>query len=92
MSLPAGDEKSLFGQSYAGLITGQMISMRGTSRYTRAQLRDEFAKLKVDWRREWPGRRFPDHAAQHRGSHPAGRARAARAVLPARRSSSSSRS
>ena len=46
MSLPAGDEKSLFGQSYAGLITGQMISM-GTSRYTRAQLRDEFAKLKV---------------------------------------------
>jgi zinc protease len=47
MNLPAGDEKSLFGQTYTGLLTGQMISM-GTSRYTREQLRDELAKLKVN--------------------------------------------
>jgi zinc protease len=46
MNLPAGDEKTLFGQSYVGLLTGQMMSM-GTSRYTRAQLRDEFTKLKI---------------------------------------------
>jgi zinc protease len=46
LSLPAGDEKSLFGQSYAGSLTGSMLSM-GTSRYTREQLRDEFSKLKV---------------------------------------------
>ncbi|MEO6080546.1 MAG: pitrilysin family protein [Steroidobacteraceae bacterium] len=46
MSLPAGDEKTLFGQSETGSLTGAMMSM-GTTRYTRAQLRDEFAKLKV---------------------------------------------
>jgi len=47
MNLPAGDEKSLFDQSYTGMLTGAMLSM-GTSRYTREQLRDEFAKLKVN--------------------------------------------
>ncbi len=46
MNLPAGDEKSLFGQTYTSMLTGSMLSM-GTSRYTREQLRDEFAKLKV---------------------------------------------
>jgi zinc protease len=46
MSLPSGNVKTLTGQTYAGLLTGQMLSM-GTSRYTRAQLRDEFTKLKV---------------------------------------------
>ena len=47
MNLPAGDEKSLFGQSYTGILAGQMMSM-GTTRYSREQLRDEFAKLKVN--------------------------------------------
>ncbi|MBK9250898.1 MAG: insulinase family protein [Proteobacteria bacterium] len=46
MNLPAGDLKTLAGQSYAGLLTSQMMTM-GTSRYTRAQLRDEFTRLKV---------------------------------------------
>ena len=44
--LPAGDEKSLFGQRAAEIVTSQMM-MRGTSRYTREQLQDEFVKLKV---------------------------------------------
>jgi zinc protease len=47
LALPAGDEKSLFGSRAAGLLTGQML-MRGTSRYNREQLRDEFQKLKVN--------------------------------------------
>jgi zinc protease len=46
MSLPAGDEKSLFGQSFAGSLAGAMMSM-GTSRYTRAQLADEYDRLKM---------------------------------------------
>jgi zinc protease len=46
LALPAGDEKSLFGQRAADLVTAQML-MRGTSRYTREQLQDEFVKLKV---------------------------------------------
>jgi zinc protease len=46
MNMPAGDEKTLFGQSEAGALTRGMMSM-GTTRYTREQLRDEFAKLKV---------------------------------------------
>jgi zinc protease len=46
MTMPAGDEKSLFGQDEIGGLTGSMMSM-GTTRYTREQLRDEFAKLKV---------------------------------------------
>jgi zinc protease len=46
MALQSGDEKSLFGRSYARSLTAQMM-MRGTSRYTREQLQDEFEKLKV---------------------------------------------
>ena len=46
MALQSGDEKSLFGRSYARAMTGQML-MRGTTRYTREQLQDEFEKLKV---------------------------------------------
>ena len=46
MSLPSGDLQSLTGQSYVASLAGPML-MRGTSRYTRAALRDEFAKLKV---------------------------------------------
>ena len=47
LSLPSGDEKSLFGHGETARLTGQML-MRGTSRYTREQLRDEFAKLKIN--------------------------------------------
>jgi zinc protease len=46
MNMPAGDEKTLFGLNEIGALTGPMMSM-GTTRYTREQLRDEFAKLKV---------------------------------------------
>jgi zinc protease len=47
MALPRGDEKSLFGRRETAALTGQML-MRGTSRYTREQLRDEFSKLKIN--------------------------------------------
>ena len=47
LELPSGDEKSLFGKNAAATVTGQML-MRGTSRYTREQLRDELAKLKIN--------------------------------------------
>jgi zinc protease len=46
MTMPAGDEKSLNGQAIAGALTAQMLA-RGTSRYSREQLRDELTKLKV---------------------------------------------
>jgi zinc protease len=46
MSLPAGDVESLTGQAYVASLTAPML-MRGTSRFTRAQLRDEFTRLKV---------------------------------------------
>ncbi len=42
----SGDEKSLFGKSSVRSMTGAMLS-RGTTKYTRAQLKDEFTKLKV---------------------------------------------
>jgi zinc protease len=47
LELPAGDEQSLFGKNAAATLTGQML-MRGTTRYTREQLRDELAKLKIN--------------------------------------------
>jgi zinc protease len=46
MSLPAGDVKTLQDQDFAQYLTGAMLRM-GTTRYTRAQLADEFNKLKV---------------------------------------------
>jgi zinc protease len=46
MSLPSGDVQSLTGQSYIASLTAPML-MRGTSRFTREQLRDEFTRLKV---------------------------------------------
>jgi zinc protease len=46
MRLRAGDEKSLFGKAMLAQMTGQMLS-RGTTKYTRAQLADEFEKLKM---------------------------------------------
>src|SRR6185369_5020041 len=47
LTLPAGDEKTLFGQQAVRSLTAQMM-MRGTSRYTREQLQDEFTKLKMN--------------------------------------------
>jgi zinc protease len=46
MNLPSGNEKTLFGQRATAQLAAQML-MRGTSRYTREQLQDEFTKLKV---------------------------------------------
>lgn len=46
LSLPSGDVQSLQGQSFAGSMAASML-MRGTTRYTREQLRDEFTKLNV---------------------------------------------
>jgi len=46
MSLPYGDVETLFGQSYAASMAGSLL-MRGTSRYSREQLSDEFSKLKI---------------------------------------------
>ena len=42
----AGDEKSLFGKATVASMTGQMLS-RGTTKFTREQLADEFDKLKM---------------------------------------------
>ena len=41
-----GDEKNLFGKGAVPELTGAML-MRGTSRYTREQLADEFDRLKI---------------------------------------------
>ncbi len=42
----AGDEKSLFGKATVASMTGQMLS-RGTTKFNREQLADEFDKLKM---------------------------------------------
>ena len=49
MRLHSGDEKSLFGKAAIGTMTGQMLE-RGSARYNRAQLADEFDKLKLSGR------------------------------------------
>lgn len=46
MRLHSGDEKSLFGKGPVGRMTGQMLA-RGTSKFTRTQLADEFNKLQM---------------------------------------------
>ena len=46
LSLHWGDEKSLFGKQTVAGITAAMLT-RGTSRYTRDQLADEFEKRKI---------------------------------------------
>ncbi len=46
LAMPSGDEKSLFGKRAVSQLTAQMM-MRGTTRYTREQLQDEFTKLKM---------------------------------------------
>ena len=57
MSLRIGNEKALFGQQVAASMAGAMLS-RGTTRYTRAQLSDEFERLKVSGRVAGPGASF----------------------------------
>ena len=42
-----GDEKNLFGKGAIPSLTAAMLT-RGTSRYTRAQLADEFERLKIN--------------------------------------------
>src|SRR5690606_30110981 len=46
MALPAGDERLLFDKGFTAGVTGSML-MRGTTRYSREQLRDEFTRLNV---------------------------------------------
>jgi len=46
MNLHWGDEKSLFGKQTVASMTSAMLT-RGTSRFTREQLADEFEKLKI---------------------------------------------
>jgi zinc protease len=46
MTLRFGDEKSLMNRSTAGELAGAML-MRGTTKHTRQQLKDEFDRLKA---------------------------------------------
>lgn len=46
MRFHTGDEQTLFNQQMNAALAGQMLS-RGTTKYTREQLRDEFEKLKM---------------------------------------------
>ncbi|MBL8517697.1 MAG: insulinase family protein [Betaproteobacteria bacterium] len=46
LRLHAGDEKSLFGKAATATLAGGMLS-RGSTKYTRTQIADEFDKLKV---------------------------------------------
>ena len=54
LSLHIGNAKDLFGQQTNSSLAGRMLS-RGTVRFTRAQLSDEFDKLKVSGRVSGPG-------------------------------------
>ncbi len=54
LALHIGNEKALFGQQTAAAIAAQMLP-RGTTRFTRAQLSDEFERLKVSGRVAGPG-------------------------------------
>jgi zinc protease len=46
LTLRFGDEKSLMNRGTAGALSGEML-MRGTTKHTRQQLKDEFDKLKA---------------------------------------------
>jgi zinc protease len=46
MTIRYGDEKSLFGRETAADLAGSML-MRGTSKHTRQQIKDEFDRLKA---------------------------------------------
>ena len=54
ISLHLGNEKALFGQRTNASLAGRMLA-RGTTRYTRAQLSDEWDRLKVSGRIAGPG-------------------------------------
>ena len=54
LALRIGNEKALFGQQTHATFSGQMLP-RGTTRYTRSQLADEFDRLKVSGRVSGPG-------------------------------------
>jgi zinc protease len=54
LSMHLGNEKDLFGQQTNASLAGRMLT-RGTTRYTRAQLSDEFERLKVSGGVSGPG-------------------------------------
>src|SRR5688572_1072668 len=56
-ALRIGNEKALFGQRMAADFSGRMLS-RGTTRFTREQLSDEYDKLKISGRIGGPGAAF----------------------------------
>ncbi len=47
MALHMGDEKSLFGKQAVSQLTNAML-LRGTSKYTRQELADEFSRLNIN--------------------------------------------
>jgi zinc protease len=54
ISLHLGNEKALFGQRINASMAGRMLA-RGTTKLTRAQLSDEWERLKVSGRVQGPG-------------------------------------
>src|SRR5262249_53051865 len=54
IALRIGNEKALFGQRMAADFAGRMLA-RGTTRFTRTQLADEFDRLKISGRVAGPG-------------------------------------
>ena len=54
ITLRIGNEKALFGQRINSSMAGSMLA-RGTTRFTRAQLSDEWERLKVSGRVAGPG-------------------------------------
>ena len=54
LNLRTGNEKALFGQQTNAMFVGRML-VRGTTKYSRTQLADEFEKLKVTGRVSGPG-------------------------------------
>jgi zinc protease len=67
LALRIGNEKALFGQQTAATMAGRMLS-RGTTKFTRAQLSDEFENLKVSGRVSGPGASFQTTRANLEGS------------------------
>jgi zinc protease len=49
LTLHVGNERALFGQRNAAAVAGRMLS-RGTTKFTRSQLSDEFDRLKISGR------------------------------------------
>jgi len=57
LALHIGNEKALFGQQAAAGFAGRMLA-RGTTKFTREQLSDEFDRLKISGRVGGPGASF----------------------------------